>query len=93
MIQGLAQSHPEALDKLNPDAFLDEYADKLGVNPGHVRSNEEVKELRQSREAAMAAQQQLEAQSQQSNIAKNLAKAASDAPPDVVDQFSGYQGL
>jgi hypothetical protein len=93
MIQGLSQSHPEALDKLNSDAFLDEYADKLGVNPSHVRSNEEVKELRQAREAAMAAQQQLEAQSQQANIAKNLAKAASDAPPDVMDQFSGYQGL
>jgi len=90
MIQGLAQSHPEALDKLNPDAFLDEYADKLGINPGHVRSNEEVKELRQSREAAMAAQQQLDAQSQQSNIAKNIAKAASDAPADVMDQFAGF---
>ena len=93
MIQGLAQSHPEALDKLNPDSFLDEYADKLGVNPGHVRSNEEVKELRQAREAAMAAQQQLDAQSQQSNIARNMAKAAADAPADVMDQFSGYQGL
>jgi len=41
----------------------------------------------------MAAQQQLDAQSQQSNIARNLAKAASDAPTDVMDQFSGYEGL
>ena len=90
MIQGLAQSHPEALDKLNPDSFLDEYADKLGINPANVRSTEEVKELRQSREAAMAAQQQLDAQSQQANIARNMAKAASDAPPEVMDQFSGY---
>lgn len=90
MIQGLAQSHPEALDKLNPDSFLDEYADKLGINPANVRSTEEVKELRQTREAAMAAQQQLDAQSQESNIAKNMAKAASDAPPEVMDQFSGY---
>ena len=90
MIQGLAQSHPEALDKLNTDSFLDEYADKLGINPGHVRSSEEVKELRQSREAAMAAQQQLDAQSQQANIAKNLAKASADTPTEALEQFTGF---
>ena len=89
MIQGLSQSHPEALDKLDTDKFLDDYADKLGVNPNHVRSTEEVVELRQSREQAMAAQAQLDAESQQSNIARNMAKAASDAPPDVMDQLTG----
>jgi hypothetical protein len=89
MIQGLSQSHPEALDKLNTDNFLDEYADKLGVNPEHVRSTEEVAELRMAREQAMAAQAQMDAQSQQSNTTRNLAKAASDAPPDVMEQLTG----
>lgn len=90
MIQGLAQTHPEALDKLNVDGFIDEYSDKLGLNPEHVRSSEEVTDLRQARDAAMAAQQQLDVQSQESNTVKNLAKAASDAPAEVLDQFSGY---
>ena len=89
MIQGLSQSHPEALDKLNTDNFLDEYADKLGVNPQHVRGTEEVAELRMAREQAMAAQAQMDAQSQQSNTTRNLAKAASDAPPDVMEQLTG----
>lgn len=89
MIQGLSQSHPEALDKLNTDNFIDDYGDKLGVNPGHIRSTEEVVELRQAREQAMAAQAQLDAESQQSNTTRNLAKAASDAPPDVMDQLTG----
>lgn len=83
MIQGLSQSHPDALDKLDVDHFLDEYADKLGVNPQNVRSTEDVKNLRMAREEAMAAQAQLDAQSQQSNVTKNLAKAASDAPEGV----------
>lgn len=93
MIQGLSQSHPEALDKLNTDSFLDDYADKLGVNPSHIRGTEEVQELRLARDQAMAAQAQLDAESQQSNVVKNMAKAASDAPPDALNQLTGSESV
>lgn len=53
----LAGIAPEALDKLNLDQAIDEYANGLGVSPTIVRSDDEVAQIRQAR-AQQAMQQQ-----------------------------------
>ncbi len=62
MTAALAQiGHPEAVDKLNADQFIDEAGRMLGVPAGVILSDEDVASIRQQREEA-ARQQQLEAQ-------------------------------
>ena len=70
-VSSVAGIDPSAGDKLNADAWVDEYADTLGVNPKLVRTDDEVKQIRQAR--AQAAQQK----AQTEMIASN-AKAAAD---------------
>jgi hypothetical protein len=56
-IGNLAAAAPEALDKLNVDETIDDYADRAGAPPKIIRSDEEVQQLREAR-----AQQQRNAQ-------------------------------
>lgn len=56
-IGNVAAGDPTALDKLNTDATIDEYADVVGAPSVMVRSDEEVQAIRQAR-----AQQQQQAQ-------------------------------
>jgi len=56
----LAQSFPQAADKLNVDQTIDEYFDAIGVPPTMINSDEQVAAIRQARAdaQAQAAQQQ-----------------------------------
>lgn len=54
-IVSAASANPEALDKLNVDEAIDEYADRAGAPPRIIRSDSEVQQIRQAR----AQQQQM----------------------------------
>lgn len=58
MIGNLSAVVPEALDKLNADAYIDHYADFVGSPSGIIRDQEKVEKIRADRAEAMAAQQQ-----------------------------------
>lgn len=72
---GLSATWPGAVDTVNADKALAEYAQSVGANPTMLRPDAEVKQLRaqqaKQQEAAAAAQQALAA----SQAAKNLGSA------------------
>lgn len=49
-IGNLAAVHPEAADKLNTDAAIDEYAERAGSSPKIIRSDDEVAKIRDARQ-------------------------------------------
>lgn len=61
-VVGAAQFNPEALDKINVDMLIDEYADITGIPAVIMRSNEEVQAIREQRAAQLQAQKQREEQ-------------------------------
>lgn len=55
---------PEIYDRLDPDGYVDEYRDRLGVAPKILRSKEDAEKIRQQR-----AEQQQQMQQQQDQMA------------------------
>jgi hypothetical protein len=89
----VAGMKPDVLDKFNSDAWVDAYADMLGVDPNMLVAGEQVAMLRDARAQAMAAKEQQAAIQQQAVIAKDLAAAKTAEPSaltNVIDMFSGY---
>lgn len=74
-VGNLAQANPEALDKLDMDQSIDEYAEMLGVPPKMVLPDDEVERIR----AARAQQQQAMAQQQRMAQGAESAKTLSQA--------------
>jgi len=90
----IAQMKPDVLDKLDADEWVDAYADMLGVDPRLIVGNKEVAMVRQARNEAAAAQEQIAAQREQAAAAKDLASAQTgekNALTDIMGMFSGYQ--
>ena len=91
----VAQLKPEVLDKLDPDALVDAYADMLAIDPSLIVANDKVALIRQQK--AQAAQQ-AQAQAQQAQAAEAVQKlgqvstqgGSSNAGADVMNMFSGY---
>ncbi len=82
MLGGLGRLKPEVLDKLNADRLADSLESMLGVDPGIIRGNEEVEEMRNAKAQASAqAMQQQQAlaggQAMLSGV-QGLAKAMKD---------------
>ncbi len=71
----LAQVNPEALDKIDFDQSIDEYATALGAPPTMVRTDEKVRELRDAR----AQQQQAAAMAEQAKAVESVANATKTA--------------
>jgi hypothetical protein len=61
-VTAAAQAKPEALDKINVDAAVDEYAEAIGVPPKLLVPDNEVAQMRQARAQAQAAAVQAEQQ-------------------------------
>lgn len=74
-VGGMAQANLAALDKLNIDQTIDNYADAIGVSPTVVVSAEDVQAIRQQR----AEQQQQAQQMQMAQVAVQGAKDLSQA--------------
>jgi hypothetical protein len=90
----IAQMKPDILDKFDSDQWADMYADMLGVDPTLIIADKNVAMVRDARNRAMAAKEQMAAMQQQSQTAKNLAQSptgnAQNGLTDVMNMFSGY---
>jgi hypothetical protein len=67
-----AKLNPEAIDNVDFDQALRDYADALGVEPAMLRSREVVQQVRQQRAQAQQAQAQAEQQQVQAQTAQTL---------------------
>lgn len=89
-----AQFFPEALDKVDIDAAIEEYAEGVAVPPQIVRSEDEANQIREAR----AKQQAQQIQAQQAAAAVESAKTLSEADLETdnalrraVDAYSNQQ--
>ncbi len=90
----IAQFVPSVLDKFNADAWVDDYSDKLGVDPGLIVPDDQVAKVRDARAKAQAAAAQQQQMNMASQTAKNLGQTPTtggNAASDVANLFS--QGL
>lgn len=90
-VGSLMQLNPQAAQKVDVDAAIDEYADILGVNPSLLVSSEKLVVIREQAAAAQRRQQLMEA-------APGLAAAAKDVssiPPNpaLAQAIQGGQGM
>lgn len=74
-VASMAQTWPEALDKLDADDAIEKYADSVGTPPTMVRNDEDVKRLREDRAMAQQAAQQGQAMAVAAKGAKDLSQA------------------
>jgi hypothetical protein len=74
----VGQAKPEALDKIDTDQLANVKADRLGVDPRIVVSDEDANALRKARNEAIAAQEQANALSQQAEMAQTLSQTPID---------------
>lgn len=82
-VGNLANLNPEAVDKLNIDAAIDEYASMHGVPPNVIRSADEVGLVRKQRAAAQRQQQMVAAApalADAATAAKTLSETSVDQP-------------
>ena len=90
----IAAIKPDVLDKLNGDAWVDIYADRLGISPELVVADKNVAFIRNARAKAQAAQEQAAALETASKATKNLAGSPTSGDPnaltDVMGQLTGY---
>ena len=91
-IYSIAQAKPEALDKLNVDAIIDDYADMLNVNPEYIVANEEVAIVRAQRAQAAQQQQQMAAMQPMADAAKT-ASETNVTQPSALTNLMGYSTL
>jgi len=71
----VASTTPQVLDKIDTDQMIDVYGEITSVQPGIVRSDEDVEEIRQQRLEAERAQQQAAQAQQVAAATKDLAGA------------------
>lgn len=76
VIGSLSGVYPQALDKLDVDEYIDQYADMVGVPANIVRSDDVVKAIREGRAAQEQQQQQAEMMAKAAPAAKDGAQAA-----------------
>jgi len=85
----VSQADPTALDKLNTDQFLDEYARDLGVPASIVRSDDDVEEIRQQRAQQQQAAQMQAQMSQAGQDAKTLSEVQTGGDNLLTDLLGG----
>ena len=73
-VASLSQLAPEAVDKIDIDQSIDDYADFIGTPPSLVRSDEDVAEIRQARQLAQEEQANQLKQQQTIDQAEQLSK-------------------
>ena len=89
----MAQLNPEALDKIDTDAVIDELADMNGVPPSLIVSGNRLALIRQNRAQQ---QQQLMQQQQLANAAatmKDIGQAADSQGLQNLEDMSGGSAL
>lgn len=77
-----------ALDKIDPEQMIDEYASAIGVSPTIIVPDDQVAAKRQQQQAQVQQQQMMEQMAQGANIAK-MASDAKTSDPSVLTKFVG----
>ena len=93
--QGIAQMNPDVMDKIRFDRAMDSTADKIGVPPEIVATDEEVAQIRQARAEAMAEQQQMEQAEAMGRAGRDMSQAKLEddsIATRVLDQIGGVIG-
>lgn len=75
---GAAQYEPSVLDKIDFDQTVDEYADRVGIPPGIVRSDDKVLEIRQQKALQLEQARQAAELEPRAKAAKDLSQANLD---------------
>lgn len=83
-VAGAAQFNPEALDKINIDNLVEEYADITGVPKIVMRDKAEVDQIRKMR----AEQQRIEKEKQDAIIARQLQLSEQKQQSEVAQNYS-----
>ena len=89
----VSQFKPEVLDKFNPDAWADSYADMLNIDPKLILPDEAVQQIRQARAQVQQQQAQQAQMQQQASAMKDMASADTSGKnglTDIMNMFSGY---
>jgi len=89
----VASFKPDVLDKFDSDAWVDQYADQLGVDPRIIVGNEQVAVVRQQRAQQQQAAQMMAAAQSAASTAKDLGSINTAQPnglTDLINQFQGY---
>ena len=89
-VGSMADTRPDALDKLNTDEVVDQYAEMLGVDPNLIVADDDVLIVRQQRAEQQAAQQQAAQVEQAAQTAATMGQVDPNNLRDVISQFSGY---
>jgi len=88
-VGNLINFNPEAADKFNVDAAIDEYAGMHGVSPNVIRTDDEVKKIR----AARAQQAQQQAMAQAAPAMGSVATAAKTLSETNIEDASALTRL
>lgn len=90
----VAKGKPEVMDKFNQDAWADDYADSLGVNPKLVNDDKTAAATRQQRAQAQAAAQKAALAESAAKTANQLGNTPTGGDPnaltDITRNFQGY---
>nr|DAX53094.1 MAG TPA: head to tail connecting protein [Caudoviricetes sp.] len=87
------QLDPQAQDKINIDATINEYGEALGVNPRIIRPDDEAEAIRQQRAQQQAQQAQQAQLAQVADAAQKLGNTPvgqGSALDNVMENLSGY---
>lgn len=71
----IVQVNPESMDKIDMDQMLDVYADRLSLQPGIVRPDEDVERMRANRAMQQEKAQQMESLAQGAKVVSDLSSA------------------
>lgn len=89
----MAEHKPEVLDRLDADAWVDDFAERTGVSPKILVPVDEAQQIRQARAKAQAAAAQTQMLAEQAKAAQALGTVDTQQPnlaTDVLSQFQGY---
>jgi hypothetical protein len=88
-IGNLAGVMPQAADKFDVDAAIDEYADAVGSPPSIIRDTKEADQLRAARNKQMQAAQAMEQAGQMANAANVMSKTDTSRPNALTAMMGG----
>lgn len=95
-VGNVAQMYPEALDKMNIDEVIEEYADGVAVPPKSVRTSDEAAKIRSDRAEQQQQMQQMQAGMASAETAKTLSETDMNKDSALLRALeaagSGYSG-
>lgn len=92
-VGAIAGLRPDAVDKLDTDQIIDDYAAMLGVDPTHIVADDEVEKIRQARAEAQQQQAMMDGMQPMAETAKTVSDinlTEDNALSSILGMFQGY---